>query len=422
MTSLLPVHFSVTQKLESINTQTQFLNTTETLLFNKAINAWAVDLYQDLSRIRNLQDKNFIFFTPNLLASFSILYAGAPEKLRGIMEKALHIGELKQNLWHNSFKNWSEGIMARSQELEEGKPLFHFQQIQMLASHVSAPLTAKAAESLNYYNCEQKSFSDPAAVGPFINSRVEEFTEGIIKDLVGEEDLSEDLILLVASAALFKGQWKYPFDKGRNSIETFINSDGSMSQVEMMNQGVDNLKVAYDSTSDYEIALLELPFHGQISLLLMKSNEWDARKPKDQLQKFMTKENIQNLLDNFDERFQAESALSIGIPKLDLDEKVDILNELGHTLLAQAIKDADFKGSLVDCKYRAETPKMVSEVHFTMDEEGAKIAGASYSPTYMESCDPEFKLDRPFGMAIIDRSNQTILSMGQVLKLESMQK
>jgi len=193
-------------------------------------------------------------------------------------------------------------------------------------------------------------------------------------------------------------------------------------KVEMMNQEVDNLKMAFDATDSYDISLLELPFHGQISLLLMKPNSWMKIKAKDQLQKFMTTETIQELLNSFDKRFDTASALTVGIPKLDLKEKVDVLAELEHTSLAQAIKAADFNGSLVNGGDVVKTPKLVSEVHFTMDEEGAKVAGASYSPTYFESCDPEFKLNEPFGFAIIDHNTQTILSMGQVLKLEGLSK
>lgn len=422
MESLSPAQSYGIQSHQPSNTQTQLIDATQ--LFSKAVNATALDFYQGIARVRNLNDKNFVFFTPNLLASISMLYAGAPEKLQGIMEQALHMRELKKDAWHNSFKNWSEEILARSKQLKEEKPVFNFQQVQILASDESAPLTDEAAKSLYHYKCEQISFTNPADVGPFINSRVEEVTEGIIKDLVSKEDLTDDLVLLMASAALFKGQWKYPFDNSKNSIETFKNNDGSKVEVIMMNQGVDNLKMAYDSSKEYGMSILELPFHGQISLLLMKPNNRPMFKttPKDQLQKFMTKKNVQKLLNNFDKRFSKSSALTVGIPKLDLKEKVDVLDELGHTALAQAIKDADFNGSLVHCGSRARTPKLVSEVHFTMDEEGAQVAGASYSPTYYESCDPEFKLNGPFGMAIIDRSTQTILSMGQVLKLEGVQK
>ncbi len=302
------------------------------------------------------------------------------------------MGELKLDSWHYNFKVWSEGISARSQQFKDGKPAYHFQQVQMLATHVSTPLTVKAVGSLYQYKCENKTFSNPSEVGPFINSRVEGVTEGIIKDLGNQEDLTSDLILLMASAALFKGQWEYPFDKEENSTEIFKNSDGSKVKGEMMNQGVDNLKMSYDSTDNYKISILELPFQGQISLLLMKPDSWMGIKPKEQLQKFMIIENVQALLNSYDDRFHTRSALTVGIPKLDFKEKVDVLEELGRTSLAQAIKDADFNGSLVNCGAEAKTPKLVSEVHFTMDEEGAKVAGASFSPTYCESCDPAFKL------------------------------
>lgn len=388
--------------------------------FKAALNNWAMDLYQDFSKVRSLENKNFVFFTPNLLASFSMLYAGAPSELQKTMEKALHMGELTKENWHTAFNAWSQNLVDRSKQLHENKPIFHFQQLQMVASHVDAPLTEEAAANLSHYNAAYCPFSDPHEAGEFVNNKVEEVTEGMIKDLVSPQDLSGDLVLLMASAALFKGQWEYPFATTSNSKETFYNCDGSEAVVEMMNQGLDNLKRAYDYVEgSHRMQILELPFHGNISLLLMKPNRWGDSPAKNQLTNYMTQKNIQGLLDNFDARFTESSALSIGIPKLDLTDKLDVLEELKHTPLAQAIKTADFTGSLIKSGPPTKTPKLVSEVHFTMDEEGAKVAGASYSPTYRESCDPCFKLDGPFGMALIDRSTQTILGMGQILKLES---
>lgn len=394
----------------------------ETALFYKALNSSAISLYSDMAKVRNLANKNFVFFTPNLFASLSMLYAGAPPPLQVMMEKAFHMGEITKDRWHSQFKLWSNGIQQRSQLLVGEQQSFFFQQVQMTALHASVRFTEQAKQNLAAYNCEQLQFTDPQDAGIFINKRIEGITEGQIKDLVSQGDLTSDLMLLMASAALFKGQWQYPFDKLENSHEMFSNWDGTKVKVEMMNQALDDMKMAYDSLEgSHSIKMLELPFHGDISVLIMQPTfgyQNTVSSCADQLKHYMTQENVQNLLDRFDARFQKRSALTVGIPKLNLHEKVDLLEELGHTGLAQAIKNSDFNGSLIDANSQVSTPKLVSEVHFTMDEAGAQVAAASYSPSYQESCDPTFKLNGPFAMVIVDKSTKTILGMAQVLKME----
>lgn len=417
-----------TKKLKITETEAEVGK--ETIVFQKAINATAIDLYQQMSEVRTRENRNFIFFTPNLIASLSMLYAGAPEELKTVMEQALHMGELKGKSWHSNFQNWSEGMQKRSRDLSKTFPSmlkakqagFKFQQTQIITSHSDVPLTCIARNELLHYSPEMFSFMEPEEAQKLINDSVAQKTEGKIQNLV--EEVSQDLVLIMASAALFKGQWAYPFEKKENSEEVFCNTDGNRVRVEMMNKGIDDLRMAHDWNREegYSMSILELPFHGNIALLLFKPrfNIWRDKVEEcvPQLQKYMCKSNIQGLLDNYDERFKKASALTIGIPKVTLHEKTDVLKELSHTPLAQKLLSTNFSGSLVESEKPTKTPKLVSEVNFTMDEEGAAVAAASYSPTYMQSCDPEFKLNGPFGLAIVDLLSQTILGMGQVLKLD----
>lgn len=403
---------------------------TETILFQKAINATATDLYQQMCKARNSQNKNFIFFTPNLIASLSMVYAGAPEELKTVMEQALHMGELKGEQWHKKFQNWSEGIQNRSRALSQSVPStlkanqagFKFQQTQIITHHSDVALTNQARRNLLYYNPEMFSFTEPEEARRLINDRVEQKTEGKIQNLV--EDVSKDLVLILASAALFKGQWKYPFEKEKNSEEVFNNNDGNCVRVEMMNKDIDDLRMAsdYNEDADYSMDILELPFHGDIALLLIKPYlGWDCKvqNSASQLQKYMTESNIQGLLDNYDERFQKKKALKLGIPKVTLQEKTDLLKELSHTQLAQKLLEADFTGTLVQANKQTVIPELVSEVNFTMDEEGAAVAAASYTPSRMQCTkQPKFILNGPFGLAIVDRTSQTVLGMGQVLNMD----
>ncbi len=399
----------------------------ETTLFQRAINAFSTDLYQQMSQIRSKENRNFVFFTPNVVASLSMLYAGAPKKLKNTMEETLYMGELKEGKWHTHFNHWSMDIQKRGSAALQKSSLaktdqigFNFQQTQMIAVHKDTLLMESATNHLLKYKPEFLLFKNPEEARTLINEKVAEKTEGKIQDLI--ENIPEDLVLIMASVALFKGKWQYPFNKAENSKEVFYNSDNTKVHVEMMNQEIDDLRTALhynaDEDTGYSVAVLELPFHGQLTLLLIKP---DAKPPKcaETLQRYMTQWGLQNLLERYENLFSDPYSLTIQIPKLILQDKTNLLTELSHTPWAQALLNADFNQTLVDAGFPTRAPQLASEVHFHMDEEGAKAAAASYSAiSSMGSDNSEFNVHGPFGLAIVDRTTQTILGMGQVLKMD----
>lgn len=399
----------------------------ETQIFCRSINATSTVLYQMMCDSRNHQHKNFMFFVPNLFASLSMIYAGAPESLKDAMERAFHMGELKDEKWHAHFNAWSQKIQNNcgtftesvSAMLKTDQQRVKFLQGQLVVSKL--PLAQQFSQNLAYYRPECTTFQNPEDAKAITNAWVEKKTEGKIKNLV--EDVSSELVLIMASAALFQGNWQYPFKKENNSQEVFYNSDGTKVKVPMMNKGIDTLKMAHDHGKDYSIEILELPFHGNISLLIINPefSRWEKdayKKCAPQLQNYMTADNLQKLLDNYEKRFSKARGLSIGIPKVTLEDKTDLMQELKQSELVKKILDADFNCMFnTDSKQVMKTPQLVSEVKFVMNEEGAEIAAASYSPTNAESCDPYFKVCGPFGIAVVDRQSKTIMGMGQVLKM-----
>lgn len=401
----------------------------ESSIFQKAINATSTFLYQEMCERNNINHKNFIFFTPTLLASLSMLYAGAQDEssFKNTLEQALHMGDLTEEKWHRNFQSWTDGIQQRSESMAKTIPgilkadkAFKFQNGQAVTIRSDLELTTAAKNNLMFYNPDIFAFENPEEARSTINSWVAKKTDGKIENLV--EYVDPKLVMIMASAALFKGQWKHPFDPKNNSVEVFTNSDGSKVRVPMMNMEIDQIKMAHDSKKGcYNVEIVELPFHGDISLLLVKSesNPWSCQdEPADQLKSFMTEKNVQKLLDKYNKRFRSSRGLSLGIPKLDLKEKVDLLKELAHTELAKQIVNSDLSCMFENTKNSILTPEFISEVQFVMDEEGASVAAASYTPSNFDSCDPYFKLCGPFGMVILDRNTQTILGMGQVLKMD----
>lgn len=380
-----------------------------TTLFQHAVNSTAVDLYRELCAVKNSSHKNFIFFTPTLVAQLSMLHTRVTKEVKGELEQALHINEFGGEQWHKHFNSWTDGLQERANKLSEAMPTlekanqeFYKFRLAHVVMH-DAKETFEASSDLMHYHPEISAFNDPEEARRQANARIEAVTEGILSNVVGP--LSSDLALLLVSAALFQGKWSYPFKKAKNSIEKFYNSDSTVVDVVMMNQGIDDLRMAYDydKTTDTQMEILELPYHGDIALLLFK-----AKSPQALLE-YMQPKTINALFDGYEDRFHKAHALSIGIPKVKIRDRIDLVKELGHLDWIQKLSFGMQKEAI---------PELISEVDFTMDEEGTTIAAASYSPSYNLSCDPEFKLHRPFGMAIVDLKSKAILGMGQVLTME----
>jgi serine protease inhibitor len=391
--------------------------------FARAINAASTDLFSKINDKRSVEHKNFVYFTPNLLAAFSMLLAGAQGDAQKALEEFLRVKDVEGD-FHSSFGVWIDNLTCRSvamsAELEkvakEGNKFFYKQaQAVMTLNGVTIPTDAETR--LGCYHPVQINFNDDSEAQAITNAWVEKQTEGKITNLV--EDLPEETVLMLVTAALFQGNWKYPFDEKENSTETFYNSDGTMVKFTMMNQGLDDLRLYSDWKK--EVTICELPYHGDLSLLVVNcGGKWNREGVRSaaKLEKFMKPENILDMLEHFDERAKKSKGLSIGIPKLKVKDKTDLFKELADDPMVQAITSSNWSGSLVNYHKKTHTSELVSEVQYQMDEVGTQIAAASYSPTAAESCDPEFKMNSAFGVILFDNQTKTILGMGKFLKLE----
>lgn len=384
------------------------------IVFHKAINTTVINIFREMVQERKASHRNVFVFTPNILASLSMIYAGAPSKLKAVMEKALHMGKLAGVDWHRHFRAWTTDLKERLQEksLLSTTPQFDVGQAILLREGVS--LTEHAQKNLEYYQPEQRMFKTESEAVTQGNRWVETKTEGKIKNLI--ENLPDfQLFLLMISYAIFKGTLQHPFNKSATSNETFYNSDGTRVTFQQMNQGNDQLKRAFDKSME----ILELPFNGNTSLLVVKpALFWkEPQRSVEDLEQYMTVENLQTLLENFDERFKPSRGLSVGVPKFELHDKTDLMQELAHTELAKVVGATEFNGTLVD-RSGVTTPQLVTETRFALNEKGVSIVGASYSPSGAQSCDPTFMIRGPFGLVVVDKKTKTILGIGQVIKME----
>lgn len=408
---------------------------------NHCINKIAQAFFFRVEEQRFRENKNFFYFTPTLLPLFGMLYAGAPESVKEDLEAFL--GEKESNgRIHQAFGEWLE-------EKNDKCPSIFVDPIGWLMSKVYSvaawlfpsffPSTASATSAswktmtdkgvliahregttiapqasgaLSHYGIESVTFTSNKEATAKSNKWISAKTQGAIQDLVPEME-GDPVALLLLAAASFKSSWEHPFPQENTQNRTFHNSDGTDSSIPMMQLETDNLRVADKG----QVSMLELPMQGNLAMYVVKAET-------DFLPDFLSSEAFMGILDDVGQAkdlFQPISSLTVTLPKIDLKDRVNILDELNDDPLIQKIATANWQGSLMGTSDRQplSVSHMVSQTNLSLDETGVAIKAASAAGMVVECVSPTFEVNRPFGLVLFDKTSKTILGMGQMNKFEA---
>ncbi len=398
--------------LDRLNQEAKKINR----LCQQAINASAINFYQKTQTKQQIEkNKNFLFFTPTLIASLSLLLLSSPEKLKDVFKKILHLNQLFELDWHDHTKNWLRQFQNRSQNstsslLKTSKIGFNFQQRNFIAlSKQSKSITQDPYILNHYYDAtETFLFNDFEEAKDAINQAIAKNTENSeekIENFVKE--VNPNIDLLVAGLSIFRCSWSYPFEQKNTSIESFYNADGTKVHVRMMKQECDYLRLASDC--EFNIQILELSLDGEMAFWLVNPLG-SIKESKETLKSYMTEQTISQLINTRELRFSKINNLSVHIPKLDFHDKAAEINPL----LREGLSEMGFSGSFALSFQVVRTPETILLPKTTSINE-KKIEPASDS--YFSFCHSNFNLDHSFSLILVDYKTNTILGMGQVLDM-----
>lgn len=250
---------------------------------------------------------------------------------------------------------------------------------------------------------------DFATALPAINRWCAEKTNGLIPEIL--ESLEPDATIVLMNALYFKGAWSEPFDPKATAQETFYNTDGTTTLVELMHRtGI----YSYVEQDGYQT--VRMPFgNGAFSLTILLPDE--GNDLADCLAN-LDEEKWQNL-DADLERVTAE--LDVKMPKF----KTDSNNILNNTIKALGIQQA-FSGNS-DFSRLSEQPIVISQIRqalsFSLDEKGTEAAAATVIEglTTGGTIEPEasipFHVQHPFLCILSEKSTGCILFIGKVEKM-----
>ena len=270
--------------------------------------------------------------------------------------------------------------------------------------------------NLTFLEALQTDFDAGAFVRPFdeetkdeLNAWVSNATRGMIPTLL--EELPDSLVMLLANAIYFDGRWAARFDANLTAPEDFRLPGGSTVQVPMMqNASAANVSLAY---GDGFLAA-RLPYaDGDHAMYILLPDE---NRTLEGVTANLTGEGWATLIAGM----VPVPKVDLQLPKFSLDWGADlkpVLSNLGMEVAFDP-RAADFTRIADVSPERLYIGFVTHKAKLEVDEEGtraAAVTGVGIHLTSVQPPPPEFHVDRPFVLAIVDDKLGMPLFLGAVV-------
>lgn len=234
------------------------------------------DFAFNLFRMAQDEEESQILSPISITYALGMLNNGAAGETQEQINKVLGFGETGAN----GINDFCYKMLKRASTLDEKTKVmianniyfntdwrtkFGHPDMELMPSFVS---TAKA-----FYDAEpeSRSFSD-GKTRDVINQWASDHTEGMIEEVLKEEEFDPHYISYLLNAIYFKGTWQQKFDKNLTIKEEFnhAGSTKEMTYCPMMHQ-----KTTFDYTETETLQALRLPYGNgsfQMTVLLPKAN------------------------------------------------------------------------------------------------------------------------------------------------------
>ncbi|MFP4027749.1 MAG: serpin family protein [Candidatus Brocadiia bacterium] len=370
-------------------------------------NAFAFDLFRQLSPGEPEKQRN-IFFSPfSISAALTMTYAGARGKTSWEMKNVLRF-QIPDEKLHAASGRIADRLIAGSKE----KPYqvnvanalwgqkgggFRRQFVSLVEKNYGAGLRT----------VDFKSQTETAR--KTINDWVAEETKNQIKDLLKKDDVNPAVRLILTNAIYFLGTWESKFGENLTQKKPFHLSGGKTVQVPMMNQ---TESFRYGKFGD--IQCLELPYKGDDLVMLVLLPK---KGTLDQLTKRLSAQTLRI----WRRQLQARR-VTVEIPRFKLKYRICLKKNLKAMGMTDAFspKNADFSG--IAGRRDLFISKVIHEAFGDVNEKGTEAAAATAVAMERESISSPpvvFKADHPFVFAVCDKKTGTILFLGQLMSPEA---
>ena len=342
-------------------------------------------------------EENVVISAQSISTALGMTYMGAQGQTEAEMAKVLGLEGLDKVAVASGYKQMAEA-MTRSGDskvknanaiwVDEGFPLVKGF-VDVMKGSFQAPVNSMDLQS------------DKAV--PTINGWIKDNTDSMI-DKLFTEPFTQDTSVVLCNAIIFDGQWTTPFESNRIFDRTFHGKEDQAVRIMYQDddymgkdgEGYRAVMIPYGEDERFQMVGV-LPEGDMLSFL----DDLDAETYA-----------------SFFEGYEEQSDVTVGIPVMTLDEKIDLKETLSAMGMPTAFtQEADF-AAMGDDLFIG---KVLHRAKIEMDEKGTKAAAISAieAPACAEPPeDPwEFIADRPFLFFIYDSENDLVLFSAKVLEV-----
>lgn len=359
-----------------------------------ANNTFAFELLRTLHPGEDAQN---LFVSP-LSASMALgmTLNGARAETETAMRRTLGFGDLSNAQVNEAYRGLIAQLRARDPKVEFrlANSVWHERTFNVEQPFLDAARTHFSAE------VRAIDFQDPSAPRT-ISKWAEDATGGRIKNLIESIDPLEKLFLV--NAVYFKAPWTTPFEPHATRDAPFTRLDGSTVQARMMSNDA-----GYRSFSNADVQAVELLYaDSAFSMVLLMPAEG---RSLDALIGSLNPQRWDGWMSSF-----APGRLQLFMPKFRFDYGVKLNDALKNMGMGIAFdpRQADFSGinrERDDVHITRVQHKTFIDVH----ELGTEAAAATAVGVGVTSLPPSMRFDRPFLVAIRERSTGTLVFLGRV--------
>jgi serpin B len=376
-------------------------------------NQFAFDLYQ---AIRS-EPGNLVYSPYSISTVLAMAYLGAKDTTEQQMAKTLHF-PFPQNRQHPAV-NISELKLSDPSAMETANA-FKLQVANSIwgqKDYVFRPeflttLATKFDSELQLVDFKDAAERQQASVA--INQWVNKSTEGMIKELISDQDLSEDTRLILVNAIYFKAEWqqKFKLDPPDVAFKFTLLDDNTVTFTRM------SIRKSFRYTEGDGYQAVELPYKGnRMSMVIVLPEKGQFEDIEKQWNAKFVGQVLGGLV--------MPQPVDLYMPKFKYEAKL----LLADTLAKMGMPDpfiqgkADFSG-MAGAK-DLFISKVIHKAVIAVDETGTEAAAVTATRMGIMCGGPvsppiSMRINRPFLFFIRDMKSNTVLFIGRVLNpLES---
>ena len=258
-----------------------------------------------------------------------------------------------------------------------------------------------------YYDVEPETrdFFDGQTLD-VINQWGNDHTEGMIPEVLTEDEFDPSAVSFLLNAIYFKGAWAEKFDKDNTKDETFTTETGTKKQVPMMHQ-----EHAFNYTENETCQALSLPYGNnayRMTILLPK----EGKTISDVAQTLTT--------ETWQRKYQRMGGINVDVklPRFESKSELDLIEIMSALGMPMAFTPAADFSNFCNASTYIGLMKQVAKIK--LNEEGTEAAAITLIMMELSAMNPEpvcvnFHATRPFLYVISEQSTGAIFFIGQYM-------